>query len=147
MRANVFFLMKIRVWRKVKNLDLRSWDMKGPKRDKTTKATTNIKGNIVWEVDWVMTKSRGWIYTCEAPLPSPAKENWSFQYLKKNLHKLFQISWMRRVKSSLSCSGSEPGRLPGYSQSKSSPSKSNLKRPILTIWQIYPDFDIWNPLN
>ena len=35
---------------------------------------------------------------------------------------------MSRVKSSLSCSGSEPGRLPGYSQSKSSPSKSNLKR-------------------
>ena len=57
-----------------------------------------------------------------------------------------QISWMRRVKSSLSCSGSEPGRLPGYSQSKSSPSKSNLKRPILTIWNSYPDFDIWNPL-
>ena len=51
--------MKIRVWRKVKNLDLRSWDMKGPKRDKTTKATTNIKGNIVWEVDWVIAKSRG----------------------------------------------------------------------------------------
>ena len=37
-------------------------------------------------------------------------------------------SWISRVKSSLSCSGSEPGRLPGYSQSKSSPSKSNLKR-------------------
>ena len=37
-------------------------------------------------------------------------------------------SWISSVKSSLSCSGSEPGRLPGYSQSKSSPSKSNLKR-------------------
>ena len=49
-------------------------------------------------------------------------------------HQSQLFSWMRRVKSSLSCSGSDPGRLPGYSQSKSSPSKSNLER---SIWLCY----------
>ena len=60
-------------------------------------------------------------------------------HFKKN--RWSQFSWSRRVKSSLSCSGSDPGRLPGYSQSKSSPSKSNLERPI--CWS-FDDSNIGN---
>ena len=63
----------------------------------------------------------------------------SFQPMKINCIYLCSASpssWISRVKSSLSCSGSEPGRLPGYSQSKSSPSKSNLKRCTSAKWSL-----------